>query len=356
MSSTVKNNRAILAAAGSRKTQEVVESALAASGNVLITTYTNENQRIIRDRITQIAGAIPSNISIMGWFSFLISQCAKPYQREMTGEPFVIRGLNFIGERPRSARKTELRYFMDKRNGLYRNAVSDFVCELNSRTGGAVISRIQKVFNHIFVDEVQDLVAFDLDVLDLLMACETGVTLVGDPRQHTYSTNRSMRNHKYQGQGFVDWLNERDSICALETRNCSYRCNQAICDFADSIYPDLPATKSLDVEATGHDGIFEIYTSEALEYWSKYRPVVLRYNKTADTLGLGAMNIGKAKGGTFDRVLIFTTKPMREFLQKRDSTMLKAPESLYVAVTRARFSVAFAVPDPKPTARSRRSS
>jgi len=55
------------------------------------------------------------------------------------------------------------------------------------------------------------------------------------------------------------------------------------------------------------------------------------------------MNIGVSKGSTFDRVLIFTTKPMRTYLTTRDTSKLKAPESLYVAVTRARHSATFVV-------------
>ncbi|MCE7031634.1 hypothetical protein LY625_03200 [Lysobacter sp. GX 14042] len=43
--------------------------------------------------------------------------------------------------------------------------------------------------------------------------------------------------------------------------------------------------------------------------------------------------------------MIFPTRPMVEYLKKRDPTKLKAPERLYVAVTRARFSVAFVVGD-----------
>lgn len=345
MSSISTKNRGILAAAGSRKTQEIVDSALGAGGSVLIITYTNENQRIIRDRIARMVGAVPSNITIMGWFSFLISQCAKPYQRAKTGEPFAIQGLNFKGERPRNTRKSDLGYFLDKSNALYRNAVSDFVCELNECTDGAVVARLEKVYRHIFVDEVQDLVGYDLDVLDLLLASTACLTLVGDPRQHTYSTNRLMRNHKYQGQGLMNWFSERGHVCTLETRNCNYRCNQFICDFADSIYPDLPATNSFNNQMTGHDGIFEVPASEVRDYWLRYRPVVLRHNKTVNTAGLTAMNIGKAKGSTFDRVLIFPTQPMLRFLRTRDASGLRAPESLYVAVTRARFSVAFVIPD-----------
>jgi hypothetical protein len=66
MSSTATNS-AILAAAGSRKTEYVVDSALTVNGGrVLITTYTNENQRQIIQRIEQKVGFMPSNISVVG--------------------------------------------------------------------------------------------------------------------------------------------------------------------------------------------------------------------------------------------------------------------------------------------------
>lgn len=56
------------------------------------------------------------------------------------------------------------------------------------------------------------------------------------------------------------------------------------------------------------------------------------------------MNFGVAKGSTFERILIFPTEPMLNYLKDREPKALKSPEDLYVAVTRARFSVAFVVP------------
>jgi hypothetical protein len=60
-------------------------------------------------------------------------------------------------------------------------------------------------------------------------------------------------------------------------------------------------------------------------------------------MGLSAMNIGVSKGSTFDRVLIFPTKPMLKYIKTKDPSALTAPERLYVAVTRTRRSVAFIV-------------
>lgn len=345
--SLATTNAVILAAAGSRKTEYVVDSALAVTGSrVLITTYTNENQRQIVQRIEQKAGSVPPNISIMGWFSFLIAQCAKPYQRARVGESLLIKGLNFIGSRNRFAKKSENRYFLDGNNDLYRDGVSDFVVALNSDSNGAVVRRLENVYTHVFIDEVQDLVGYDLDVLDMLMASRIKLTLVGDPRQHTLSTNIGPRNKKYQGTGLKAWVEERSHICELQTRDVSYRCNQAICDFADAIYPDMPKTRAISSGETGHDGIYYISPARVREYLDEHKNVVvLRHSKGTDTFGIPAMNIGISKGSTFDRVVIFPTKPMIGYLKERDASKLKAPERLYVAVTRARFSVAFVVED-----------
>ena len=108
----------------------------------------------------------------------------------------------------------------------------------------------------------------------------------------------------------------------------------------------MPATKSVGVAPTCHDGIFQIVSDDVAGYVAEHHPVtVLRHDKNYDTQGLAAMNIGVAKGSTFDRVMIFPTKPMLTYLEDKDETKLKAPERLYVAVTRAKFSVAFVVPD-----------
>ena len=61
----------IIAAAGAGKTTFLVKKALEISENVLITTYTDANEQSIRDKFYEINGCIPSNVTIMPWFSLL---------------------------------------------------------------------------------------------------------------------------------------------------------------------------------------------------------------------------------------------------------------------------------------------
>lgn len=345
MMSSEPRSRAILAAAGSRKTELIIDTALSVSGRVLITTFTDENRRQLARRIQEKVGFIPANIDLMGWFSFLIRHGARPFQTALTKQPFKIAGLNFMGRRSRYARKTNLRYFLDQDGNLFRDEVSAFVDTLNTLTRGAVIDRLESIYSHILVDEVQDLAGYDLDVLASLFCSRIQMLLVGDPRQTTLRTNLGSRNKKYQGVGLADWLRERTALCVTEERTESFRCNQAICDFADSIFPTMARTTSIDVPATQHDGIFAVRRDELSDYLDQHTGVkLLKDRKTQETFGLAAMNIGVAKGSTFDRVVIFPTNPMLRFLWDRRAEALKAPQRLYVAVTRARFSVAFVLP------------
>lgn len=339
------SNLAVIAAAGSRKTQHIIDCVLAdPTKRVLVTTYTNENLHQIVSRLSAGSGMLPSHVKVMGWFTFLLNECARPYQSFVLGETGVMEGLNFLGQRSRYIPKSNVkRYYLDSGNAMYRDGVSAFAHEASRLSKGLVVNRLADMYDHIYVDEVQDLAGYDLELLDLLMKSPIAVTVVGDPRQATFATNNANKNKKYKGSGIVDWLGERSELCVVENRVESYRCNQAICDFADDLYPDLARTISKNTETTGHDGIFDIKKSEVLEYVERYSPVVLRWDKRADTCGLDAMNMGASKGSTFDRVLIFPTKPMVSYYQTRDFNQAGDRAKLYVGVTRAQYSATFVI-------------
>ncbi len=75
------NIKLIIAAAGSGKTTFLVNQALSIDSKpVLITTFTEVNEREIRERILAKKGYIPSNIIVQTWFSFLLKHGVRPYQ------------------------------------------------------------------------------------------------------------------------------------------------------------------------------------------------------------------------------------------------------------------------------------
>jgi len=342
-------NRVIFAAAGSGKTTELVNEALAlASSRILFTTYTLENLWQIREKFTRHAGSVPTNVALRSWYSFLLQDLVRPYQRSLTARPRV-RSINFrdLPDEARFAKKATQkdRYYLTASGRIHRDRVSEFATEANAATKAAVMRRLERIYDYVFIDELQDLVGYDLEVLDALFSSTISVSCVGDPRQFTYSTNRSTKNKAFRGPELLRWLEQtpRCHNIALQTRVVSHRCNAAICEFADGLFPAMPTTIAGNTTPSGHDGIFRIPRTAVEEYVQDHAPMILRHDRKTDTCGLAAMNFGASKGQTFDHVLIFPTGPMKRYLKSGDPTTAGDLARFYVAVTRAKHSVAFVV-------------
>ena len=108
-------------------------------------------------------------------------------------------------------------------------------------------------------------------------------------------------------------------------------------------YPDMKPCDSAMNEKTGHDGIFWVHENDIDKYVDIYNPVQLRYDKRTKVNPIPkTMNFGLSKGLTFNRVLIYPTKPMLDWLSGKSKDMKdESLSKFYVAVTRARYSVAF---------------
>jgi DNA helicase-2/ATP-dependent DNA helicase PcrA len=78
------SRKVILASAGAGKSRYIAEQALlkaADSRAVLILTYTISNQEELLAQICRISKVKPPSIVIKGWFTFLLEDMIRPYQR-----------------------------------------------------------------------------------------------------------------------------------------------------------------------------------------------------------------------------------------------------------------------------------
>jgi DNA helicase-2/ATP-dependent DNA helicase PcrA len=243
-------NVAVVACAGGGKTWGVVSEALKHAARVLITTYTDENTDQIRSYIIQQVGCVPCNIDVISWYRFLLRHGVRPYQNLVFSRPRT-RSILFKDAPYGVFKRTEMKYFFAGEY-VYRNRLSDFACLVDERTDGLVVSRMTRIYSHIFIDEMQDLAGYDLELIIRLFRSKASVTLVGDPRQATFSTNNSGKNRTFRRSGIFDWLNEqkRRNLCTIEESCTCHRGNQKICDFGDALFPHLPSTKSENNTAT----------------------------------------------------------------------------------------------------------
>jgi DNA helicase-2/ATP-dependent DNA helicase PcrA len=339
-------NKAIIACAGSGKTTRLVAEALAnCDRRIAIVTYTNNNLREISKRFGEMNSGVPKHVDVMTWFGFLLRECARPYQRVKYNKKR-IDSLWFVNEQSAkyvAETDTASHYFA---NGelIYSDKIAKFVVECEKKSSNAVTKRLREMYTDVFIDEFQDLAGWDLDVIERLLQSGIRITLVGDPRQHIYTTNPSSKNKPYLGINVVKLLEKwkKSGLCDIEPMSGSYRCNKAICDFSNALWPGMDAMTSLQIGTTDHDGVFLVAENVVANYIQRFRPSVLRYNSLASTYGCEAMNFGAAKGLEFDRVLIISTEPIKKYLQSgKLSHVEKSREKLHVAITRARHSVAF---------------
>ena len=201
-------NHVVIASAGGRKTTFVVEEALKhPDKKILITTYTRENLDQITSYIIERKGCIPSNISVLSLFTFLLREGVWPYQNHVLSTRRV-KSLDFNTATVPIVRggRSNPNWFLNSGNYIYKDRVSEFVCECNTKCGWLVISRLEKIYDVIYIDEMQDLVGWDQELVELIMQSSIVTNLVGDPRQATYGTNQSSKNKSQKGGNMMSCL------------------------------------------------------------------------------------------------------------------------------------------------------
>ena len=113
---------------------------------------------------------------------------------------------------------------------------------LHKKTNGLIIDRISRIYPHVFIDEVQDLAGYDLELIHLLMKTPSNIIMVGDPRQVTYHTHEEAKNNKYkegQVEQFIyDKCKDVDVVIDKTSLKTTHRNCKAICTFANSIFPE----------------------------------------------------------------------------------------------------------------------
>ena len=339
-----KINKLIIAAAGAGKTTYLIHEALKQDKEVLITTYTEANESEIKKKFIEINGAIPKNITIQTWFSMLLQHGVKPYQNYLTDKK--INGMILVNQQS-SQYISEInvdKHYFSKEYKIYSDKLSKFVFKCNEKSNGMVFDRLSRVYDYIFIDEVQDLAGYDLELIKLLFKTNSNTTLVGDPRQVTYLTHNEKKFGKYQDGRIKEFIqNECKRITVEideESLNCSYRNNDLICQFSSTLFPDYVVPISKQNDAIEHKGIFFIKESDVDVYLAQYQPLQLRVDRRKQVnTNFAVMNFGESKGLGFDRVLIYPTKPILDFILKNKNLDGTSRAKFYVAITRARYSV-----------------
>lgn len=352
------SNLVYIAAAGSGKTTTLVRKAYAlpSSEYVLILTYTDSNEKEIKNKFYQEKGYIPQNVAIQSWFSFLVQHLIKPYQNYLTDDNFVIKGLAMLQSSGKKSKKAYRipktnweKYYFTKHQKALTEKLSELAYDCNIKSGGKSIQRLCDIFENIYIDEVQDFAGYDLDLIKLFFLSKSNVILAGDPRQTIYLTNHNgNKNIGFRNGKILDYLSKQKVLRGkyqvdINTLNSSRRCCPEICEYASIITPIFDKTTSLTDYHNHFCGVFLVKENNKTDFLRQYNDSIqLRHSiltKKIDS-NYAVMNFGDSKGMTFDSVLIYPTQPMVKWIENHNESLEEISRNkFYVAVTRARYLV-----------------
>ena len=353
MDCTMKNI-VYIAAAGSGKTTKLIESSYKVEKDqyVLFLTYTDSNEREIKEKFYRMKGCIPPNVFIQSWFSFLIQHFIKPYQNYLTDDNYNIKGLAMSHSNSKSGRKfypisktNWKQYYFTPQQKVITDKLSELAFECNIKSEGKAINRISSIFENIYIDEVQDLAGYDFELIKLLFNSKSNVILAGDPRQMIYKTNHGKKNAKFNS--IVEYLDSNSTSLQFEKDEISlkksYRCCSKICDYASLLSPGFPKMESI----TNYDGVdcgVFLVKEKDKENFLKKNNLSMQLRYRIDTKGIeqkfGVMNFGESKGLTFESVLIYPTAEMKRWVENHEIELKEETRNkFYVAVTRAKYQV-----------------
>ena len=223
------DKRVVFAVAGSGKTTQLV-SELNLKERVLLITYTENNCSEIRRRVIAMFGYLPENITVNTYFTFLNSFCYRP----LLLDEMKTNGICF--ERPPAhtslMKLTNPARYVTSGMRVYHSrmakllAVKGCISELQRR--------IERYYDKVCVDEVQDFGGHDFNLLKQIVAADVKVLLVGDFFQHTYSTSVDGAVNKGLHDSFERFKSGLlGAGLVVDTTSLlkSHRCSSTVCEF-----------------------------------------------------------------------------------------------------------------------------
>ena len=334
------DKRIILAVAGSGKTSLIIER-LNKTKRVAVITYTINNHSNIKRKIINKFGYIPNNIMTFTYYGFLVNFCYKPYLCFR----FQSKGINW--NRPpkftQKLKRDNKKYYFDNGNRLYHNRIAKLL-EIGN-TYLKIIKRIEKYFDLIMIDEVQDFAGHDFNFLISIIQANIEVMLVGDYYQHTYDTSNDGNINKNLYSDFHKYIRKFTDIniyVDTSTLKNSYRCSPTICEFI---------TKNLNIPISSQrkdeTDVVLIKDSYIADEIFKNQEIVKLFYQNHRKYPCYSENWGASKGlDNFIDVCVVLNKTTYEQLKKNSlsSINVKTRNKLYVACTRARGKL-FLIPD-----------
>jgi hypothetical protein len=355
------DKKIILAKAGAGKTYYICHSIDPNRRN-LILAFTNQNiSNIIRELQDANKGTIPESTTISTFHSFVYHTFIRPFESVIASyfnvPEFKSDGVNVTDEpEPRVIKKNRSisinfryitqdkigHYYTSSRKQIYVSRMSELPLVIKSKQFSIAkmgISYLNKFYDKILIDEVQDFRDNDWKLLEKITKGVNDVTLVGDFYQHSVSGSN------LSGQPFDKYVLYDDYIKYLQktlklnidenTLRETRRCPNDVCIYVTRKI-GIPFPCSKDNKNTG--GVIEVSdVAQAISVMKDDSITKLVWDESKKC-EFKAINWGYSKGDTYPSVCVILTNALSNSFFKTGFALNdgSSKNKLYVALTRTK--------------------
>lgn len=324
----------VLATAGSGKTTEIINK-LNKENKILLITYTDANYDILKNKVIEKFKEIPNNIKIYTYFSFLYSVCFAPLKRNWD-----IRGLDFRDINNKYLKKENIEYYLNKRNRkMYHRRLASFC---NKQLIDEIKNRLEKYFDIIYVDEVQDFAGHDFNFLLNILDTNVKFFMVGDYYQHTYDSSQdgNVNINLYKNYDkYINMFKQKNIAINIDLLKKSKRCSATVCKFIKN-----KIGINIESDKKNETIVKEIDTNEEiLKIIENKKIVKLFYNNHIKYNIENTNNWGNSKGETYKDVCVILNDNTYKMYKKNMLNKLpqQTKNKLYVACSRTKNNLYF---------------
>lgn len=291
------DKKIVLAVAGSGKTTEIIEK-VNYNDKTLIITYTESNYNNIKKRIIKKFNEVPPNIRIYTYFTFLYKFCFAPLKKGL-----YTKGLDYNPVKNRFLSSKNLDYYMNKHSlKMYHSRLAK-LC--NEKMLQDIIRRLEKYFDNIYMDEIQDFSGHDFNFIMNIIKCNCSIFLVGDFYQHTYDTSRDGSVNKNLYNNYLEYIKKfqlavPEIIVDNTTFIKSKRCSKEVCNF-------IKEKLNIDMESYFNKSskVVEITNADEIDVIIKDSNIVKLFYQNSKKYNISNVdNWGNSKGETYDDVCV----------------------------------------------------
>lgn len=327
------DKQVIFAVAGSGKTTHILNK-LDLEKKSLIITYTNENLKSLERGIEKkFKGIIPQNITLMTYFTFLYSFSFITFM----GYKLKPRGIYY--ETPpvvtNTIARNKLKHYMSSNRYMYHNRLAKLLVKYKITL--KINKRIEKYFDNLFIDEVQDFASNDFNLILEISKANINMLFVGDFYQHTYKTSSDGNIRKNLHKDYDKYLEEFKKVGIIPDTvilNKSYRCSPSVCNF-------ISKKTNIKIESHRSDEteVQFIEDQKKADQLFKDDNVIKLFLQDSDKYICHSKNWAKSKGlNDYNDVVVVLYKTALDLYLKNDLKNLASlsKNSLYVACSRAK--------------------